>query len=322
MRKKFLAIILVVILITGLWAVPTGLCQEKIKSDLVLVGGGTTGTYYIMCAAIGALLTDKLDYIKSGIAQVTAASAENIKLLETGKADFGLASAAKISDAMLGQPPFKKKYENLRSICWAHGSLLHMIVGADSNIYSVYDLKGKKVRFDNPGSGFYSTFNRVLATYSLTKDDVRAFIGADIDAFKEGMLDAFPVGFRPSSPDNLLNIMSKRSIRIISLEPEMIGKFLKKYPGYRKAIIPAGTYPGIDYDVTTISFPACFITHKDEPEELVYQATKLVAENIDYLALSNINFKQYVFNPDVTEATFCPLHPGAEKYYREIGLLK
>lgn len=297
--------------------------QEKIKTDLVMVGGGTTGDYYQMAAAIGNLLVEKLDYIKSAAAQVTGASIENARLLQAGKADFGLVSAGITYKAVNGIDPFTEgKLTNLRTICWAHSSLTHLIVPADSDIHSVYDFKGKRVRLDVPGAGYYETALALLAEYGLTKDDIKPYIlKSAFDAFKEGNIDVLPIGQRVPSPQ-VVDLIGTRPIRLIPLEPEKIESFLQHNYGYRKAVIPAGSYPGIDYDVPTIDSAAAFLTHKDVPEELVYQTVKLMAENLDYLILSNIHFSEYEFSPTIAEATQCPLHPGAERYYREIGLLK
>jgi len=322
MKKTLCRLLLVSLIIVGMF-VQFAFSQENIKPDLIMVGGETTGTYYQMAAAIGNLLVEKLDYIKSAAAQVTGASIENVRLLNAGKADFGLASAGITYKAVNGIDPFTEgKLTNLRIICWAHSSLTHLIVPADSDIDSVYDFKGKRVRLDVPGAGYHATALALLAEYSLTKDDIKSYIIAKPwDAFKEGLIEVLPIGERLPSA-RVIDLISKKPIKLLPIEPEKIESFTQHNYGYKEAVIPAGTYPGIDYDVPTIDSAACFLTHKDVPEELVYQTVKLMAENTDYLILSNVHFKEYEFNPSVVKGTACPLHPGAEQYYREVGLLE
>jgi uncharacterized protein len=321
MRKIWYGLLLALIIV-GMFT-QFSFSQEEIKSDLIMIGGGTTGDYYQMAAAIGNLLVEKLDYIKSAAAQVTGASIENARLLHAGKADFGLVSAGITYKAVTGINPFEEgNLTNLRTICWAHSSLTHLIVPADSDIDSVYDFKGKRVRLDVPGAGYHATALALLKEYDITIDDIEPYyIVKPWDAFKEGTLEVVPIGERLPSP-YVTDIIGKRPIKLLPIEPEKVESFLKHNYGYKRAVIPSGTYPGIDYDVPTIDSAACFLTHKDVPEELVYQTVKLMSENIDYLTLSNVHFSKYEFSPDVVEGTNCPLHPGAERYYREIGLLE
>lgn len=318
--KKNLYLLLVTIIVIGMFA-QLSFAQEEIKEDLIMIGGSTTGTYYAMASAIGSLLVDELPYIKSAAAQVTGASVENVRLLQHGQADFGLASAATLVKAMDKEEPFEKEdFGNLRTICWAHSSLYHFIVPADSDIYSIEDFQGKRIRFDVAGSGTYFTVTRLLEEYGLSKDDVRPYtLTSAWDNYKEGSIDIIPQAQRLPSP-HVIDIHKARPIRLI--EPEKLDSFFKNNKGYRRGTIPAGTYEGIDEDIATIDAAATFLTHKDVPEELVYQTVKLISENIDHLMLSNIHFKDYGFTPEVAESTGCPLHPGAERYYREIGLLK
>jgi len=175
---------------------------------------------------------------------------------------------------------------------------------------------------DTLGSGGYYTLMRVLDEYGLTKDDIRArTVTTPWDAYKEGSIDVLPMSQRIPSP-SVIDIHTRRPVRLLSFEPEKLDSFLKNNAGYRKGIIPAGSYEMIKEDIQTIDASAVFFTNKDMPEELVYQVVKLMDENIDYLKLSDIHFQDYGFTPDVADSTLCPLHPGAERYYREIGLLK
>jgi len=321
MRKNFNVLLLTIIVI-GIF-IQVGFAQDEIKEDLIMAGGGTTGVYYASAAAVGNLLVDELPYIKSAAAQVTGASVENVRLLQHGKADFGFASAATVVKAMDKEEPFEKEdFDNLRTICWAHSSFYHFIVDADSDIYSIEDFKGKRIRFDVPGSGAYVHIVQLLKEYGLSIDDVKPFmITSAWDAYKEGTIDVLPLGASLPYP-YIVDIHKARPMRLIQLEPEKLDSFLENNKGYKIGVIPAGTYEGIDEDIITTDAAATFLTHKDVPEELVYQTVKLIAENIERLMLSIVYFEDWTFTPDITDRTGCPLHPGAERYYKEIGLIK
>lgn len=319
-RKIFIGqigqLVLSLICICWIGLVPNVVVAKKVFISIAT--GGTGGTYFSTGGAIADLITRECKMVRSATAEVTAAATENAKLVNSGQADMGLVAWI----AIVGEG-LEDELPNLRSMWWIHGSDRQWIVPADSNIHSPRDFKGKIVVVGAPGSATEVSVRLELPFFGLTYNDIKpAYLSfrEGVEALKDGRVDVALVtaGFPNAS---VMDIASVRDVRILSYSEEDLKMIESKYPFLPPIVIPAGTYPNQKEDIHTFTLVGPMVVNKDVPEEIVYEIVKIVHQNQDQL-VKNVHkvFARWKFDPSV--GNLCPLHPGAERYYREIGLLK
>lgn len=285
-----------------------------------IAAGGTGGTYYPMSAAIAEIITHDVKGVKNATAQVTGASFENVRLIQKGYCQFTITNAASVYAGYNGLSPFKKKLDKLRTICWAHGSDLHLVTKGNSGIKTINDIKGKRFSVGSPGSGSEIEMNRLFTENGMTYKDFKAeylsFSGA-INALKDGRIDVANVnaGIPVAS---ILDLTIVKDVHLIPVPDEWADNLLKAYPIYDKFVIPAGTYTNIDEDIHTLTSPATFCVTADMSEEVVYQVAKAVYKKFPWL-IENIHkgFNRWKFDRSIER--IAPLHPGTVKFLKEIG---
>jgi TRAP transporter TAXI family solute receptor len=315
--KKLFAVLAAASLVAFVCATGAAAAEPLIIS---IAAGGTGGTYYPMSAAIAEIISKEVKGVKNATAQVTGASFENVRLLQKGYCQFTTTNSASVYEGYHGVKPFKTKLDKLRTICWGHGSDLHLIAMAKSGIKTISDLKGKRFSVGSPGSGSEIEVKRLLETNGLSYKDFKAeflsFSGA-VNALKDGRIDAGNVnaGIPVAS---VMDLAIVKDIVIIPVPDKWADNLIAKYPYYDKFTIPAGTYKGIDQDVSTLTSPATFSCSSDVPDDIAYQVTKALYNKLSWLT-ENIHqsFKRWKFDPNVQR--LAPLHPGAAKFYKEIG---
>lgn len=315
---KRTTLIAVMMLMAG-FIVFAGVQPALAKSVFISVGtGGTGGTYFPTGGAVADLITKECPSIKSATAEVTAASVENAKLINSGQTDMGLIAWIAVVGAKLGD-----KLPNVRSMWWIHGSDRQWIVSADSDIKSPRDFKGKRVVVGAPASATEETSKLELGYFGLTYDDIKpAYLSfrEGVEALKDGRVDVALVmaGFPNSA---VMDIATLRKIRILSFSKEDLLGLEKQYPFCPSTVIPAGTYPRQNEDVHTFTTPGPMAVNKDVPEQAVYEIVKAVHQNQKKLAdTTHKAIGKWRFDPSIGNVV--ALHPGAARYYKEIGLIK
>ena len=229
--------------------------------------------------------------------------------------------------AFNGTEMFKDKpVKMLRSITQLYPNIMHIIVNADSNITSVKQLEGKRFVPGAVGSATEVNSKEILGLYGLDykeKKNVKAdYLGYSeaAEALKDGRVDGILIaGGLPTAA--VLDAASSVKIRILSLEPEMIQKLTKEMPWYYEVIIPKGTYIGQTEDARTVAVANILICRDDLSNDLVYQMTKALYDNQKDLVTAHSAAKDMKLESALNGLTV-PLHPGAEKYYKEKGLIK
>jgi TRAP transporter TAXI family solute receptor len=194
----------------------------------------------------------------------------------------------------------------------------------DSGINSVADLKGKRVSLDEPGSGTYVDANLILESAGLSKDDVQAEAlkgGAASEALRNGKIDAFFVvaGYPTGS---LVELSSAVPIKLVPIDGAAAKALTDKYGFFASSDIPAGTYKDVAA-VTTVAVGAQWLTNADEPEDLIYNITKALWNDKTRKLLDVGHAKGKVITLDTAlDGIGIPLHAGAERFYKEVGLIK
>ncbi len=215
--------------------------------------------------------------------------------------------------------------ENLRSVFSVHPEPFTVVARADAGIKTFDDLKGKRVNIGNPGSGQRSTMDVVLDAKGWTTDDFA--LASELQAAEQSQalcdnnLDAmiYTVG-HPSG--SIQEATTACDSVLVDVDGPEIDKLIEENPYYRKAIIPGGMYRGNPDDTTTFGVGATLVTSAEVPDEVVYEVTKAVFENMDQFkglhpAFANLDPKEMA-----TAGLSAPLHPGAEKYFKEAGLIQ
>ncbi len=225
-------------------------------------------------------------------------------------------------DAYNGKDSFKDKgaQKNLRTIAALYPNYLQIAVTKKSGIKTIEDLKGKKVAVGAPASGTELSTQRVLEAYGMQYADIRAdylSFSEGVEGMKNGTVDAVVISSGlPNS--GLLELATTEEITIVEIEEEKILHMQADYPSFFPTTIPAGTYKGQDEDIKTIGVNNVLMTHKDVSEEVVYELTKALFDHVDKLidshkAAEGIDLKK------AQENLPSPLHPGAEKFYKEMN---
>lgn len=306
---QFLVIAILIFFLTGI-----AFAQ---KTFLSFGTGGTGGVYYPVLGGMAELVNRNIPNVEA-TAEVTGASLENIRLMDNGEVQIALANAGPIYFAYNGTGIFDKKYEIL-AMFNMYPSTLQFIALKDSGINSVKDFKGKRVCVGPPGGNTYEVTYDMMDHVGLTKDDITesylTFIEG-VQAMKDGLIDVLVVLAGAPSPA-AVDISSTRDIKIVPVEKEILDNL---EPYYRPGKIDAGTYKGVDEDVPSVFVWNVIFCSDDFDEDLAYQLTKLWYENKDYL----VNVHPILRYMDVNVATEVPIpmHPGAEKYFKEVGVIK
>jgi len=300
------------------------LCGSSVfaqKFDLKMMTGPMGGSWYPLGGAIA-------DAIQKGIPGVTMAVSPgggvgNVEAIEFGKCDVGFSNSSSGVDGVYGRPPFKQKMTNMRQLANLYPQYFQMAVLENSGIKSVADLKGKVI---SPGpKGFTGEFaaRQVLEIYGLSYKDMSKVqhVGYNdaVALMKDGHCDAFL--FCTTIPaSSVMDLASTRKIRLLSLPEDKIKAIQKLNAGYVRRDIPKGTYQGVDYDVHGFGFFTHLIINAKLPDDLVYKITKSLVNSLPNLG-NVVKDMKGATPKDLAMDIGITFHPGALKYYKEIGAL-
>ncbi|WP_373506714.1 TAXI family TRAP transporter solute-binding subunit [Thiocapsa sp.] len=288
-----------------------------------ILTGGTSGVYYPIGVALSQIYGDGIDGSKATV-QATKASVENLNLLQAGRGELALALGDSVSDAWNGveDAGFKQPLDKLRAIGGAHSNYIQIVAGADSGIRSLDDLKGKRISVGAPKSGTELNARAIFKAAGLTYEDMGKVeylpYAESVELMKNRQLDATlqSSGLGMAAFRDLASTMS---VRFIPVPPEVVAAIGS--PAYRPGVIPANTYEGQDEDVPTAAIANLFVSHSGVSDELAYQMTKLMFDNLDRVSAAHSAGKGIKLD-EAAKNLPLPLHPGAERFYREAGVLE
>lgn len=294
------------------------LAQTQLQMSL----GGVTGTYYMIAAPLAKYINEHSKNMKI-TPNTSGGGVENIRRVDGGSAQLGITAPETMHQGWFAEKPFEKPLRNWMVIGVASQVMAnHTITLAQYNVKTVSDLKGKIFAIGAPGSGAVVGMNLFLEHAGLKKDiDARMLPHQDYPAMLlDGKIHAFNrLGAVPAAAVEEIAVQKKISLVDFGPEMERTG-FLKKYPYYQKVFIKRGTYKGEDRDVIQFGSAGFFIVHKDVPEAIVYEFTKL-AYSEEAVKLVDMAFKgQNLDRKNPLEGNIGPIHPGAAKFWKEIGV--
>ena len=303
--------------------------------------GGAGGTYFPIGGIIANAISNppgSRDCDKGGncgvpglvaMAQSTNASAHNVNAIQAGQMEAGLSGAATLHFAYHGKEKFEGNQKpDLRVIANLFPEDLHLVLPKGSSLNGLEDLKGKRVGIAQAGSGTQIAVELILGGYGVNRgniDEAELNNTQSAERIADGQLDAY--FYAAGTPvAAMIQLDNTKGMELYSFTDAEVKKANEIVPYYIPSTIPAGTYPGVTYDVNTIAVSGIFVTNANQDEELIYGITKALWSDTARKLLDNGHAKGKVITVDTAlngvEGIGVPLHPGAERYYKEIGILK
>lgn len=288
-----------------------------------ILTGGQSGVFYPLGVAMAQMYAEEIPNVRA-TAQVTKASAENMNLLQAGRGELAWSLADSVSDAWEGneEAGFKNKLDKLRGVTRTYNNYIQIVANADSGIKTLEDLKGKRISVGAARSGTELNARAIFKAAGMDYKDFAKVeylsFGESVELMKNRQIDATlqSAGLGVSSIRDLATAID---IEVIPIPAEIVEKVGS--PAYIPATIPANTYEGQDSEVPTAAIPIFLVTHEDVPEDLVYEMTKVFYDNLDSLQ-STHSVIQTVSIENALEGMPVPVHPGAERYFKEVGIIQ
>ena len=319
-NKRNLILVLTIIMVMGI--VSMGFAAER--QFVAIATGGTGGTYYPLGGALAQMISNNVEGVIV-TAQSGNASVANCNLISRGQIETAFSQANTTYWCYTGTGILEGKtpITNLRGIASLYPETIHILATKASGITCIEDLKGKKVGVGAPNSGTAADAEIIVNAHGLTFDDMKVdFINFNEVAQRliDGQIDAgfTTAGFPTSS---VINVATKRDIVLIPISAEKIKELTEAIAYYGATEIPGGLYKGIDEPVPALATPALWICDANLAPTLVYKMTKALWEHRDVLEKVHSQGKNITLETALG-GMGVPLHPGAELYYKEIGLVK
>lgn len=294
-----------------------------VKGDVIVGTAGTTGTYYYVGAAIGNAVDSASEL--SVQVQSTNGSMENIAYAQSGDITIGMANTDAAYGAYNGELSFSETgKQDILQVATLYSSCVHMYTREDSSIRTWEDLRGKRVSLGASGTSYVTMCQILLEKYGINwETDLGEVLyldtGEGAQKLADGDIDAaFLVGGPPLAGIEAQQANTK--FYFLSIDDDVRKAMVEEYPYISEYTMPAGTYSGQDYDVDTLGYGTVFFCSSDVDEDVIYAFVKVMMEQLDTYADTNASTRQ--ISMDTVAEHVIPLHPGAEKYYREAGLIQ
>jgi uncharacterized protein len=319
MGKKFVSSIFAFALIFCL----TQYADAQRKERIVIATGGTGGVYYPYGGTFAEIINQKVPNV-TATAEVTGASVENVRLIARKEVTFALSMNDTVFQAYSGEGKFEgSKIDDLRTVFQMYPHVYHIVTLDKYPIRSLADLKGKKVSVGAPGSGTEYKTNLILPLVGVEYADFKTYrlsFAENATQLKDGIID---VGIWDVAPptSSVIDLSTTHGIRFIPFTEEQVAKVTAAYPFYGRITLKPNTYRNQPEEILSISVWNSVVCHQDTPEELVYQVTKAVFENRDVL-INTHRIAEFTTVEDSANNSPIPIHPGALKYFKEVGAVK
>ncbi|QDC02121.1 MULTISPECIES: TAXI family TRAP transporter solute-binding subunit [Phyllobacteriaceae] len=312
------------IVAVGTMALSLGLGSLSAKADefINVLTGGTSGVYYPLGVALSEIYGKNIPGAHAQV-QATKASVENLNLLQQGKGEiaFALGDSVKLAAEGNEEAGFPGKLDKLRGIAAIYPNYIQIVASKESGIKTLADLKGKSLSVGAPASGTELNARAIFAAAGLKYEDLGKVeylpFGDSVELMKNRQLDA-TLQSSGLGVASIRDLATSVPINIVAVPAEDVAKIGAPYIA---AVIPKGTYEGQDEDVQTAAVGNFLVSHSGVSDETAYQMTKLLFEHLDQLVAAHAAAKG-IDPAKAIEGMPIPLHPGAERYYKEKGLIK
>lgn len=295
----------------------------SVGGNLTLGTASSTGTFYYVGAAIGNAVSDagKLNVL----VQATAGSNENVAMAQSGDIDLGMANCDALYAAYNGIMGYADAgKQDIQEVAALYDSQLHVFVTEKSGITDISQLKGKKVCVGSQGTSYLFINEAILNAYGITLADITPYYmsyAESAEALANGDIDAaFQTGGYPIA--GIQQYAATTAFRMLPLSEEVIQKVNEEYPFAKPSTIPAKTYENQSNEdaVATLSYMTCLFCSSKANDDQVYAFVKLMMETLDTYKDTNSSTQQ--ISPETVATQYIPFNAGAERYYKEAGLLK
>jgi len=304
-------------------ALATSAAMAQQQQFVNVLTGGQSGVYYPVGVALSQIYAKSIPNVRS-TAQVTRASAENMNLLEAGRGELALALADSVSDAYKGnaEAGFTKPLTKLRGLSATYNNYIQIVANADSGIKTLADLKGKRISVGAAKSGTELNARAIFKAAGLSYSDMAKIeylpFGESVELMKNRQLDATlqSAGLGVAS---IRDLATSVKIVVISVPADVVARVGDA--AYQPSFIPANTYAGQTVDIPTAAIPNFLVTHSGVSDELAYQMTKSLYDNIETMYAAH-NAVKVMKRENAVQGMPVPVHPGAIRYYKEVGVMK
>lgn len=326
--KKFVIVSLILALVIGLSF--SAFAEKNIGvEDLKLSAGSVGGSWYPLAGAMAEVINKEYD--GSPATGIPGGSVSNPGIIAKGQATIGFSYSSYLAAANIGMDPYTEKMTNLRGIMKILPMYIQVLVDKDLPFDTFDELFEQKYPVNlcplKPGVGDFWAAQKIFEFYGYKLEDVKEwggnlqFVGSSeaVNLWRDRHIDMYNrQGACPTS--DVYEMMVARPAKILPISGDLKKSLIDAF-GMSPMIVPAGTYPGIDKDVETVGMSAVLFCRDDLSEEVVYNFTKVILENIEYLSGVYAALGELDMN-EAWQNLGAPLHPGAEKYFREKGYIK
>ncbi len=284
--------------------------------------GGTSGVYYPIGVALSQLYSNGIDGSKTSV-QATKASVENLNLLQAGRGELAFALGDSVADAWSGveDAGFKVPLKKLRAIAGTYPNYIQIVASKESGITTLDDLKNKRISVGAPKSGTELNARAIFKAAGLSYEDMGKVeflpYAESVELIKNRQLDA-TLQSSGLGMAAIRDLAATLPITFVAIPADITAKI--DNAAYQGAVIPAGTYDGQDSDVATVAITNILVSHDGVSDEVAYQMTKLMFDNLDRLGNAHSAAKDIKLE-GAAKGLPIPLHPGAERFYKEAGAL-
>ncbi len=326
MKKNF-----ILSMMTAIFCMVSVLSEVHAKMTFVTIGtGGITGVYYPTGGAIAKIVNQKKEiYGIRCTVESTAGSVFNIDSILSGDLEFGIVQSDRQYQAIQGEAEWKEAgpRKELCSVFSIHPEALTLAASVDSGIKTIYDLKGKRVNIGNPGSGQLQNSIDALSAVDINYEkDIKVENVKPAEApglLQDGKIDAFFYTVGHPSGAFKETTAGALKVRLIPITGPGIDKLVQQKPYYTKTLVNIRDYPGAenDSDIETFGVKATLCTSVKISDDIVYAVAKEIFENFEEFKKLHPAY-EFMTKESMLEGLSAPIHPGAMKYYKEVGLIK
>lgn len=289
---------------------------------VTILTGNTSGVYYPLGVGLSQLFRKVIPEANVSV-QATAASAENLHLLESERGELAFTLGDVLADAWEGntEAGFKVPLKKLRAVAGIYPNYVQIVANAAAGVRTLADLRGKRISVGPPGSGTELNARAIMKATGLSYNDFSKVeylsFSESVELMKNRQLDITlqSAGLGVAS---LRDLATSLAIVLVPIPVDVVKKVGRDV--YQPSVVPAGTYQGQSTAVETAAIQNVLVTHDRVPESVVYRMTKAMFENLDQLAASHVAAAQ-ISREHAAKNLPVPLHPGAATYYAEAGLL-
>ena len=320
-RTHCIRTLCVFVIVAALGSVGCGGNTNRPPVFVTVLTGNTSGVYYPLGVALSQLFRSAIPEANVSV-QATAASAENLRLLQEGRGELAFTLGDVLLDAWEGNADagFATPLKELRSVAGLYRNYVQIVATDSSGVRTLADLKGKRISVGAPGSGTELNARAIMKAAGISYSDFSKVeylsFSESVELMKNRQLDITlqSAGLGVAS---LRDLAASVSIVVVPIPADVVQKVGR--PVYQPGTIPAGTYQGQTAAVETATIPNVLVTHARVPDAVIYRMTKAMFDNLDRLVAAHVAARD-ISREHATQELPVPLHPGASAYYAGAGV--